>query len=146
MSVTDLPAVNAVLNTTSTLLLIAGFRQIRRGQEGAHRACMIGALIASALFLASYLYYHAHAGRTVFEDPAWFRPIYLVILLTHTLLAMVILPLVLNTVFLAIRDRRVSHKRLARWTWPIWLYVSITGVLIYLLLYHIFPQGPAPPG
>lgn len=146
MSVTDLPALNAALNTTSALLLLVGLRQIRRGREKAHRACMIGALAASALFLVGYLYYHAHAGRTVFADPAWFRPIYLVILLTHTLLAMVILPLVLTTVFLALRNRRAAHKRLARWTWPGWLYVSVTGVLIYLLLYQIFPQGPPLPG
>ncbi|MCB1126829.1 MAG: DUF420 domain-containing protein, partial [Verrucomicrobiae bacterium] len=82
MSITDLPAVNAALNTTSTLLLLAGYRFIRRGREAQHRACMLGALLTSALFLAGYLYYHAHAGRTVFADPAWFRPIYLTILLT----------------------------------------------------------------
>jgi uncharacterized membrane protein YozB (DUF420 family) len=143
MSVNDLPAVNAALNTTSTVLLLIGYRFIRRGRESQHRACMLGALLTSVLFLASYLYYHAHAGRTVFADPAWFRPIYLTILLTHTVLAMAVPPLALITVYLALRDRRAAHKRIARWTWPIWLYVSITGVVIYLLLYQIFPQSPA---
>lgn len=142
MTLSDLPALNALFNTASATLLLLGWRQIRRGRERAHRACMLGALLMSALFLAGYLYYHAHAGRTVFAEPAWFRPIYLAILLTHTVLAGLILPLVLTTVFLAVTNRRRAHRRLARWTWPLWLYVSVTGVLIYLLLYQLFPQTP----
>lgn len=102
---------------------------------------MLGALVASALFLAGYLYYHAHAGRTVFTEPAWFRPIYLGILLTHTVLAVGILPMVLLVLWFALRGERDRHRRLARWTWPLWLYVSASGVVIYLLLYQIFPQG-----
>ncbi|RME96366.1 MAG: DUF420 domain-containing protein [Verrucomicrobia bacterium] len=141
MNLSDLPALNACFNATAATLLLVGRRHIRHGREKAHRACMIGALLASALFLAGYLYYHAHAGRTVFAEPAWFRPVYLVILLTHTVLAAAIVPLVLVVVWFALRGRRESHRRLARWTWPLWLYVSASGVAIYLLLYHIFPQG-----
>ena len=138
MNLTDLPLVNACLNSLSTLLLTAGFIFIKRGNKVAHRNCMVGALATSTLFLASYLYYHFHAGRTVFPDN-WFRPIYLVILLTHTVLAVVIVPLVIAAVVQAIRGKFESHKKIARWTWPMWMYVSVTGVLIYVLLYQIFP-------
>lgn len=140
MNLSDLPALNATFNALSTALLIVGYVLIRRRRPTAHRNCMIGALISSTLFLAGYLYYHAHAGRTVFRDPAWFRPIYLTILLTHTVLAVVIVPLVITTVIRAARGQLERHKRIARWTWPLWLYVSVTGVLIYFLLYHIFKQ------
>jgi uncharacterized membrane protein YozB (DUF420 family) len=141
MTVQDLPALNATLNSLSALLLFAGWVFIRRGQKLAHRNCMIAALSTSALFLASYLTYH-YLSHTVtrFVEPAWFRPIYLGILLTHTVLAVVILPLIAMTVFRAARAQFDRHQRIARWTWPLWLYVSITGVLIYLLLYQIFPQ------
>lgn len=143
MQLSDLPALNAALNATSFCCLVAGYVQIRRGRREAHRAFMMGALVASSLFLASYLYYHSHAGRTVFRDPAWFRPVYLVILLTHTVLAVAILPMVLTTVWHAARGQFERHKRIARWTWPLWVYVSATGVLIYFLLYQIFPQPPS---
>ena len=142
MSLHDLPAVNAGFNALSTLLLIAGFVFIRQGNRVAHRNCMIAALTSSTLFLAGYLVYHYNAGRTVFAEPAWFRPIYLVILLTHTVLAAGIVPLVLLTVLRAARKDFERHRRLARWTWPLWMYVSVTGVAIYLLLYRIFPQTP----
>lgn len=142
MSIQDLPAVNAVLNGCSSLLLIGGLVSIRRGDRKTHERCMSGALICSALFLASYLTYHWFAGRTAFRDPAWFRPIYLTILLTHTVLAVVIVPLILVTVVRAVRERFESHKAIARWTWPMWMYVSVTGVVIYLLLYQIYPQKP----
>jgi putative membrane protein len=150
MSLSDLPAVNACLNGASTVLLTLGYIFIKQGRQNAHRNCMVGAVITSTVFLACYLTYHYFAGRTTFRDPQWFRPIYLVILLTHTILAMAIVPLVLITVFQALRKRWESHKRIARWTWPIWMYVSVTGVVIYLLLYQIFPQSPSntapPPG
>jgi uncharacterized membrane protein YozB (DUF420 family) len=147
MNVTDLPLVNACLNSLSTVFLTAGYVFIKRKHERAHRNCMIAALATSTLFLASYLYYHYHAGRTIFPDN-WFRPIYLGILLTHTVLAVVIVPLVFAAVIQAIRGRFESHRKIARWTWPMWMYVSVTGVLIYLLLYQIFPQpvAPAPAG
>ena len=140
MSLSDLPSINASLNGLSAVLLTAGFLFIKRGHRIAHRNCMVAALLSSTVFLACYLIYHAYAGRTVFRDPAWFRPIYLVILLTHTVLAVVIVPMVLVTVFRAAKQRFESHKKIARWTWPIWMYVSVTGVLIYVLLYQIFPQ------
>ena len=140
MSISDLPAVNACLNSLSALFLTAGFIFIRRKNTPAHRNCMISAFVTSTVFLICYLVYHAYAGRTTFKDPAWFRPIYLTILLTHTVLAVVIVPLILMTLSRALKQRFELHKKIARWTWPIWMYVSVTGVVIYLLLYQIFPQ------
>jgi len=142
MSLSDLPAVNAGLNTLSTIFLTAGYLFIRAQRQAAHRNCMIGAVVSSTLFLACYVIYHYNAGRTTFRDPAWFRPIYLTILLTHTILAVVIVPMVLVTLYHAARRQFERHKRISRWTWPIWMYVSVTGVLIYFLLYQIFPQRP----
>jgi len=136
------PPLNAALNGLSACFLLAGFIMIRRGRIRAHRNCMLLALTASTLFLVSYLYYHFHAGRTTFRDPNWFRPIYLTLLLTHTLLAVAILPLIFVTLLRAARGLFERHKKIARWTWPLWMYVSVTGVLIYFLLYHIFPQTP----
>ena len=139
MNLSDLPALNACLNGLSAILLTAGYLFIKRKNERAHRNCMVAALVTSSLFLTSYLYYHFHAGRTVFPEN-WFKPIYLIILLTHTILAVVIVPLIIAAVVQAIRRRFESHKRITRWTWPMWMYVSVTGVVIYLLLYQIFPQ------
>jgi uncharacterized membrane protein YozB (DUF420 family) len=147
MSFSDLPAVNATLNGLSAVFLTAGYIFIRRKNKIAHRNCMITAFITSAIFLACYLTYHGHLawvlhqGPTRFLNPAWFRPIYLTILLTHTLLAVVIVPMVLMTLYRARRQRFEAHKRIARWTLPLWMYVSLTGVIIYLLLYQIFPQN-----
>ncbi|MCU0770810.1 MAG: DUF420 domain-containing protein [Verrucomicrobia bacterium] len=139
----DLPAVNAGFNALSAVLLSFGFFFIRQGQKQVHRHCMVAALGTSTLFLAGYLTYHFKVQTvTRFTDPAWFRPIYLGILLTHTVLAVAILPLILATVILAMRGRFDGHRRLARWTWPLWMYVSLTGVVIYLLLYQVFPQQP----
>ncbi|MBM3833240.1 MAG: DUF420 domain-containing protein [Verrucomicrobia bacterium] len=140
MSLTDLPAVNACLNTLSTIFLSAGYFFIRRKRPIAHRNCMVSAFATSTLFLISYLVYHYNAGRTVFREPQWFRPIYLTILLTHTVLAVAIVPMILMTLHRAIKQRFELHKRIARWTWPLWMYVSVTGVIIYLLLYQIYPQ------
>ena len=146
MSYTDLPAVNACLNGISTVLLATGWVFIRRKNITAHRNCMITALCTSTAFLVCYLYYHYQMQRvqgsahTKFLDPAWFRPIYLTILVTHLLGAIAIVPLVLITVTRALRERFDRHKKIARWTWPIWMYVSVTGVVIYLLLYQFFPQ------
>ena len=140
MSLSDLLALNACLNGVSTLFLTCGYIFIKRGNKTAHRNCMIGALITSTLFLTSYLIYHYNAGRTSFPNPHWFRSTYLFILLTHTVLAVVIVPLVLMSVTRAVRQRWELHKKISRWTWPIWMYVSVTGVLIYLFLYQIFPQ------
>lgn len=135
-----LPTINACLNGLAALFLIAGFLCIKRGRKRAHRNCMIAAFYTSTLFLLSYLTYHFVAGRTTFAEPAWFRPIYLAILLTHTVLAMVIVPLIFLTLFRAHKEQFERHKRIARWTLPLWLYVSVTGVVIYYLLYVKFPQ------
>lgn len=140
MSFSDLPAVNATLNGLSAIFLTAGFIFIRRKNQTAHRNCMVTAVILSVLFLACYLTYHFKAGRTVFKDPEWFRPIYLTLLLTHTVLAVTIVPMIIITLSRALRERFDAHKKIARWTWPLWMYVSVTGVIIYLLLYQIFPQ------
>ena len=140
MNLSDLPAVNASLNCLSAILLSAGYYFIRRKNQAAHRNCMVAAVCTSTLFLISYLVYHSQAGRTVFREPEWFRPIYLTILLTHTVLAVVIVPMVLVTLSRAVRGRFELHRKVARWEWPLWMYVSTTGVLIYLLLYQIFPQ------
>ena len=146
MTLSDLPAVNASLNGLSTVLLVLGWLHIKAGRRIAHRNCMIGAFATSSLFLACYLTYHFQMqklhGRahTSFTDPAWFRPIYLAILVTHLIGAFAILPLVTLTFQRAIRERFELHKQIARWTLPVWLYVSVTGVVIYLLLYQIFPQ------
>lgn len=148
MSPADLPIVNACLNGASAILLGGGYYFIRRRNQAAHQKCMVAAFITSTLFLACYITYHAylayhlHRGPTVFKNPAWFRPIYLAILLTHTVLAVVIVPLVLVTLNRALRQRFDRHKKIARWTWPLWMYVSVTGVLIYLFLYVIWgPQA-----
>jgi uncharacterized membrane protein YozB (DUF420 family) len=141
VSLADLPAVNATLNGLSALLLAAGFVCIKRGNKIAHRNCMMGALATSVLFLACYLTYHFTVKAvTRFVNPPEWRPVYLVILLTHTVLATVIVPLVLVTTIRALRERFDAHKKIARWTWPLWMYVSVTGVVIYLMLYQIFPQ------
>ena len=105
---------------------------------------MVAAVVTSVIFLISYLVYHFYAGRTVFQDPQWFRPIYLVILLTHTVLAVAVVPLVLMTFWRAFKSEFDLHRKIARWTWPIWMYVSVTGVVVYLLLYQIFPQTKDP--
>ena len=147
MSFSDLPAVNATLNGLAAVFLSFGYYFIRRKNQRAHRNCMLAAFASSTLFLACYLTYHGylayylHRGPTRFVNPAWFRPIYLGILLTHTALAVVILPLVLMTLSRALKQRFDRHRQLARWTWPLWMYVSITGVLIYYLLYIKFPQS-----
>jgi uncharacterized membrane protein YozB (DUF420 family) len=141
MTVSDLPLLNACLNGTSAILLTLGYIQIKKQRQIAHRNCMIGAFVVSTLFLISYVYYHTHTGHTTFTNPAWFRKFYLILLASHVLLAFIIVPLVLTTLFFAWKQRFESHKKIARWTWPIWMYVSITGVVIYLILYQIFPQA-----
>ena len=141
MSIQDLPLINACLNGLATVFLILGFVFIKQGKKIAHRNCMVSAFVTSAVFLTCYLIYHFNTEVvTRFVDPAWFRPIYLIILLTHVVLAIVILPLIFMTLSRALKARYELHKKIAKWTWPLWMYVSITGVVIYLLLYQIFPQ------
>ena len=147
MTILDLPAVNATLNGLSATFLVAGFIFIKRGNKMAHRNCMISAFVTSVVFLGCYLTYHGylacvlHRGPTRFVNPAWFRPIYLTILLTHTMLAVVIVPLIITSLWRAKAERFEAHKKIARWTLPLWLYVSLTGVLVYWLLYIKFPQS-----
>ncbi len=135
-----LPTVNAVLNFTSFVCLVAGRVYIGRGEVAKHRASMIAALVASVLFLVSYLVYHAYVGATRFAAPSALRALYLVILSTHTVLAAVIVPLVLVTLWRALKTQFDRHRRIARWTLPLWMYVSATGVIIYLILYVLFPE------
>lgn len=132
------PVIDATLNGTSAMLLLIGRGFIKRGRRAAHRAFMIAALVCSSLFLISYLYYHAHVGTVRFQGQGWSRPVYFSILISHTILAAAIVPLVIITLSRALRERFDRHRAIARWTFPIWLYVSITGVLIYFMLYHLF--------
>jgi putative membrane protein len=134
-----LPAVNAALNALSACLLIGGYACIRRGRRGAHQRCMLSAFLVSILFLAGYLTLRYLAGMTRFGGQGWIRPVYFTILLSHTVLAAGIVPLALVTVARALREEHPRHVRIARWTLPLWLYVSITGVVIYWLLYHLYP-------
>src|SRR5919106_1976905 len=136
-----LPHLNACLNGTSALLLFSGYTFIRSGNVAAHRTCQVSALIVSLLFLASYLTYHYHHGSTRFQGTGLVRPIYFTILTSHTILAMVIVPLVILTFYRAFRGDFLRHRRIARITLPLWLYVSVTGVIIYLMLYQIYPHG-----
>ena len=141
MTVSDLPALNACLNAISTVFITGGWYFIRRHFWRQHVACMITAVFSSAAFLVSYLIYHAHVGEksTHFTAGGIVRPIYFTILISHILLAIIILPLVIATLIPALRRRWEKHTRIARWTMPIWLYVSVTGVFVYFMLYHWFP-------
>ncbi len=132
------PFVNAGLNATSAVLIATGVGLIRAGRRAAHRGVMIAAVVSSSLFLASYLYYHAHVGSVRFSGTGWIRPVYFAILLTHTILAAVVVPLVLVTLVRGLRERFDRHKAIAKWTYPVWLYVSVTGVVIYVMLYRLY--------
>lgn len=142
MEYTQLPHLNAVLNSLSAVFLMAGYYFIRRGRIDAHRACMVGALSSSILFLVSYLIYHfVFHGLTRFTGQGLIRPVYFIILLTHTVLAVVIVPFVILTVWRAARRDFARHRKVARWTLPLWLYVSVTGVVVYLILYQLYTPG-----
>ncbi len=137
-----LPTANASLNALSAVLLLAGWRAIRAGRRERHRALMLSALGSSALFLAGYLTRVALTGTHRFPGGGALRATYLAVLGSHTVLAVAVLPLVLRTVYLALRGRFDAHRRIARWTFPVWLYVSVTGVAVYVMLYHLAPRGP----
>ena len=132
------PVINASLNGASTVLLLTGRWFISKGRVASHRATMITAVITSTLFLMSYLYYHFHVHSVPFQGKGWSRPVYYTILASHVLLAIAIVPLVLITLTRALRERFDRHRAIARWTFPMWLYVSVTGVLVYFMLYHWF--------
>ncbi len=140
VDVSALPMLNAALNATSAVLLAIGFGLIRRRRIRAHLMAMTGAFATSTLFLVSYVIYHYHAGSRPFTGQGLVRPIYFFLLLTHIVLAAVIVPLALTTLYRAWRGDFSRHRRIARWTLPIWLYVSVTGVAVYWLLYHLSPS------
>lgn len=132
--VSDLPAANATFNSLSALSLVAGYINIRRGNRIAHKRCMLTATVFSGLFLASYVTYHFFHGDTRFPGQGWIRPIYFFILISHVGLSMIALPLILGALWYALRNQFQIHRRIARWTFPVWLYVSVTGVIVYFLL------------
>lgn len=131
------PGLNASLNATTAVLLLAGWGLIRSGRREAHRWTMVTAFLVSALFLACYLWYHAHHGVTHYEKTGLMRTVYFAILGTHTILAVVVLPFILRALFLAAKGRFEEHRRWARWAFPAWLYVSVTGVAVYWILYRL---------
>lgn len=138
MTVYDLPAINASLNAIATVLLGSGYVAIKRGNKELHKKLMISALAVSAAFLACYLVYHYHAGSRPFPELGWIKTVYLLILVPHIILAAIMVPMILKTFWHAFRGEWESHKKIARWTFPIWMYVSLTGVVIYLMLYQWF--------
>jgi uncharacterized membrane protein YozB (DUF420 family) len=140
ISASQLPDLNAALNSLSAVFLFAGYRYIRSKNREAHRRCMLVAFACSILFLISYLIYHYQVGSVGFKGQGWIRPVYFTILITHTILAIAVVPLALVTLVRALRERFDAHRRIARWTFPIWLYVSITGVIVYGMLYWLVPS------
>jgi putative membrane protein len=144
LSLASLPAINASLNSACTFFLLCGYASIRSGRIRLHRACMLTAFLCSTVFLILYVYFHLHAGIIRFGGQGWIRPVYFTILVSHTILAVVIVPLVLVTLTRALRERFDRHRAIARWTLPLWLYVSITGVVVYWLLYIAYTPIGAP--
>jgi uncharacterized membrane protein YozB (DUF420 family) len=136
--ISSLPAVNATLNAIAAVLLLCGYVMIRRGRIRTHRKFMLAAFATSALFLTSYLVYHANVGSRPFTGVGAVRVVYFTILITHVVLAAAVLPLALITLTHALRERFDRHVPIARWTWPIWMYVSVTGVIVYLMLYQMY--------
>ncbi len=137
MSPADLPALNATLNFISTVLLILGYRSIKRKERERHRQYMLGALVCSALFLTSYLFYHYLVGSVPYPRHDWTRPLYFFVLVPHVLLAAGVAPFILVLVWRAWRGDFARHRRLARWVWPVWIYVAVSGVIVYLMLYQL---------
>ena len=135
-----LATVNASLNAIAAVFLGAGFYFIRRRQIAAHRICMLSAFAVSVVFLVCYLTYHYHVGDVRFQGHGAVRPVYFTILISHIILAVLTVPLAVFTLARALRARFDAHRRLARWTWPVWMYVSVTGVIVYVMVYHIY--GP----
>jgi len=138
LTISDLPALNATLNGIAAILLVTGYLFIKQGRRRQHQWCMLGALTTSALFLVSYVTYHLHAGSRPFPGQGPIRVVYFAILITHVILAAVIVPLALLTAVRGLRSQFDKHVRIARWTFPVWVYVSVTGVVIYLMLYEIY--------
>ncbi|MGD9648107.1 MAG: DUF420 domain-containing protein [Pirellulales bacterium] len=141
LSVADLPTVNALLNATAAVLLVVGYWLIRQRREQAHKWVMLSAFGVSIVFLACYLVYHWHVKHVPFTGPSGVRIVYLAILFSHVVLAACVPVLAIVTIWLGLSDRRAAHRRWARWTLPIWLYVSVTGVIVYVMLYHLWPAS-----
>jgi putative membrane protein len=141
LGISDLPSVNATLNAASAVLLLFAYAAIRRHEIERHKRLMLAAAATSAVFLVCYIVYHAHVGSVRFTGQGPVRKVYFTILISHTILAVTIVPLVLRTLYLGLKRRDDRHRRLARWTFPLWLYVSVTGVIIYAMLYHLYPPG-----
>ncbi len=139
LHITDLPILNAFLNASSAILLVTGYRFVRQRNIRAHRACMIAAFTVSVLFLLSYLTYHYHAGMTRFPGQGWVRLVYFAILISHTALAALVPFLAVITLFRAVKEQFLRHRWIALWTLPIWLYVPVTGVVVYFMLYPLYP-------
>ena len=138
LTISDLPALNATLNGIAAILLVTGYLFIKHGRRRQHQWCMLGALTTSALFLVSYVTYHLHAGSRPFPGQGPIRVVYFAILITHVVLAAVIVPLALVTAVRGLRSQFDQHVRIARWTFPVWVYVSVSGVVIYLMLYELY--------
>ncbi len=137
MTVYDLPTVNAVFNLISTVFLIIGFAFIRKGEQEKHKKAMIAALTSSAMFLLFYVIYHANVGSIPYPHYDWTRPIYFTVLIPHIVLAALMGPFIIAAVYFALRKQFEQHARLVKWVWPVWIYVSVSGVLIYILLYRM---------
>jgi uncharacterized membrane protein YozB (DUF420 family) len=137
MTVSDLPALNAALNASSFILLVTGYYFIKTKQWRKHRACMIAALVMSGLFLTSYVIYHAQVGSVPFQKTGWIRTLYFAVLIPHVILAALMVPPVIITVSRGLSGKYDRHRRIARWTLPVWLYVSVTGVIVYVMLYRL---------
>jgi len=138
MTLQDLPTLNAILNTIAACFLMSGYWAIKKKNEVLHKKLMVSALIVSAMFLTSYLIYHFNVPSKKFPDLGWIKTVYLLILIPHIILATVMVPMILKTFWHAFRDERAKHLKIARITFPIWIYVSVTGVIVYLMLYHWF--------
>ena len=142
MTIADLPALNASLNALSAVLLATGFVFVRRRQFDRHRACMIGAFVASIAFLSCYVFYHAHHGATPFPGRGWVRPFYFALLISHVVLAVGVVPLACMTLYRAWSTDFARHRAVAVVTFPVWMYVSVTGVIVYWMLYHVYATAP----
>lgn len=137
MSVNDLPTLNAILNLVSATFLLIGYRFIKKDNQRLHKRFMISALVSSALFLTSYLIYHYYVGSVPYPYYDWTRPVYFIVLIPHVILAAVMAPFILVMVWRALKGDFVRHKRIARWVWPVWMFVSVSGVTVYLMLYRL---------
>lgn len=133
-----LPTLNAILNATSGILVLLGYRNIKRSNESTHKRFMLSAMGISAIFFASYLFYHWEVGSVKFQGGGIIRTFYFTLLISHTILAVTIVPMVLRTAYLALKGNFAKHRKIAKWTFPIWVYVSITGVFVYLMLYQLY--------